>query len=322
LVERVRLRAATEADRDFFFSVRRDGLREYAEAHWPWDEEAQRRQADLEFDELPVQIIELDGTAVGYLCVLHEPDHDFLDEIVLVPSAQRRGIGTTLVRAAMKEARCRNVPLRLSVLVNNPARRLYERLGFGVSSVEHSRVRMEWPHAIRTERLVLRPLAADDVDLLFELDADPAVMRYITGGKPTHRAEVEETVRASAGHRWAAFQGEHFVGWFALDPTDGDPADRELGYRLRRDAWGRGLASEGARALVDVAFRELGARRVWAQTMTVNERSRRVLERCGLRYARTFHADWPEAIEGTELGDVEYELLREEWLASTSWNSG
>jgi ribosomal protein S18 acetylase RimI-like enzyme len=140
----VRLRPAVEADRDFFFSVRRDGLREYAEEHRPWDDAEQRRQADREFDELPVEIIEEDGVALGYLCVLHEGDHDFLDEIALVPSAQRRGIGTALVRAAMDDAAGRDVPLRLSVLVNNPARRLYGRLGFRVTAVDHPRVRMEW----------------------------------------------------------------------------------------------------------------------------------------------------------------------------------
>jgi ribosomal protein S18 acetylase RimI-like enzyme len=127
-----------------FFSVRRDGLRQYAEEHRPWDDAEQRRQADREFDELPVEIIELDGAAVGYLAVLHEADHDFLDEIALSPSARRRGIGTALVRAAMDVAARRGVPLRLSVLVNNPARRLYGRLGFRATAVDYPRVRMEW----------------------------------------------------------------------------------------------------------------------------------------------------------------------------------
>lgn len=311
----VRLRAATEGDRDFFFAVRRETLRPYAEEHWPWEDAEMRCWTDREFDDLPLQIVEAGGVPVGYIAVVHQPDHDFLDEIALVPEAQRHGIGTALVRAAMDEAGVRGVPLRLSVLVNNPARRLYERLGFRVAAVEHPRVRMEWA-VIRTERLVLRPLGMDDVALLVELDSDPEVMRYISGGKPSPHAEVEAALRATLGHRWAAFEGCRFVGGFALDPTRGDPADRELGYRLRREAWGRGLATEGARALIDVAFRDLGAKRVWAETMTVNERSRRVLERCGLRYVRTFHLEWPEPIEGTELGDVEYELTRDDWLAS------
>lgn len=57
-------------------------------------------------------------------------------------------------------------------------------------------------------------------------------------------------------------------------------------------------------------FRELDTQRIWAQTMTVNTASRLVLKRCGLRYVRTFHQDWGETIEGSDQGDVEYELLK------------
>ena len=166
---------------------------------------------------------------------------------------------------------------------------------------------------IETDRLRLRPLTLDDVDLLVGLDRDPEVMRFINGGKPSPRAEVEKIVRASLGHRWVATDRstDDFVGWFALFPT-GD-GDYELGYRLRRKMWGKGLATEGAQALVAAAFERLNARRVWAQTMTVNAASRRVMKKCGLRYVRTFHLDWPEPIEGTELGDVEYEIVREDY---------
>ncbi len=170
---------------------------------------------------------------------------------------------------------------------------------------------------LETERLVLRPPLSQDVDDLVALDADPEVMRYINGGRPTPRAEIEAGVRESASYRWIAHEqpAGSFVGWFSLRPTPDDPGERELGYRLRREVWGRGYATEGACALVELAFAELAARRVWAQTMTVNTASRRVLERCGLRFMRTFHLEWPEPIEGAELGDVEYELLREDWRA-------
>jgi RimJ/RimL family protein N-acetyltransferase len=164
-----------------------------------------------------------------------------------------------------------------------------------------------------TERLLFRPLSVDDIDELLLLDSDPEVMRYINGGRPSRRDEVDEIVQKSLGHRWMAFDRstKEFAGWFALRPT-GD-REYELGYRLHRVAWGKGLATEGSGALVTRAFTDLGADRIWAQTMTVNAASRRVLERCGLRYVRTFHLEWPEQIEGTELGDVEYELLRSEW---------
>ena len=92
----------------------------------------------------------------------------------------------------------------------------------------------------------------------------------------------------------------------------------ELGYRLHRSAWGKGYATEGSRALVDLAFRELGADLVIADTMAVNTASRRVMEKSGLRYVRTFHADWPVSIPGDEHGDVEYAITRDEWDLAAS----
>jgi len=166
---------------------------------------------------------------------------------------------------------------------------------------------------VTTARLALRGITPDDVDFLVELDADPEVMRFISGGRATPRAEAARIIERSVGHRWVAFErdGDAFVGWFGLRPSGAH--ERELGYRLRRSFWGRGLASEGALALIDTAFTQLDAQRVWAQTMTVNVASRAVMDRCGMRYVRTFHLEWPEPIEGTEHGDVEYELTRSEW---------
>ena len=163
---------------------------------------------------------------------------------------------------------------------------------------------------IETDRLALRPITMDDVDLLVTLDSDPEVMRYLTGGKPSTREDVEPIIRRSIGHRWIAFEREtgEFLGWFGLVPSV--EGEFEVGYRLRRAAWGRGLATEGTRALIDLAFNERRARRVFAQTMAVNARSRAVMERCGMTYARTFHLDFDDPIEGTELGEVEYEIVR------------
>lgn len=160
---------------------------------------------------------------------------------------------------------------------------------------------------LRTERLVLRPLTVEDTPLLVELDADPEVMRYISKRPPPTEAEIEEVIQRSLGHRWLGFIDDEFVGWYALTPGPG-AGDRELGYRLRRMFWGRGLATEGCLALIDHGFDVLGATRIWAQTMAVNHPSRRVMERSGLRYVRTFHLQFDDPIEGTELGEVEYEI--------------
>ena len=178
---------------------------------------------------------------------------------------------------------------------------------------------------LETERLVLRRFTRDDVDLLVELDSDPQVMWYISKGRPTARAEMEKIILPRFLEYYELFDGYgtwathekstgEFIGWLSLRPRDGDPPDEpELGYRLRRAAWGKGYATEGARALVDLAFRELGARRVYAETMAVNVASRRVMEKAGLKYARTFHMEFEDPVPGTEYGEVEYELLREDW---------
>ncbi|WP_412537709.1 GNAT family N-acetyltransferase [Longispora sp. K20-0274] len=172
---------------------------------------------------------------------------------------------------------------------------------------------------LETDRLTLRRFTPADADPLVDLDSDPAVMRFLTNGRPTPRATIENEVlpailrgyESGPGGRWAAVErgtGD-FVGWFALDPSSPD-GGLELGYRLRAATWGRGYATEGARALVRAAFEELGARRVWAQTMAVNLASRRVMEKAGLRYVRTFHLQFDDPVPGTELGEVEYEVLR------------
>lgn len=178
---------------------------------------------------------------------------------------------------------------------------------------------------LETERMILRRFTLDDVDLVTALDADPAVMRYINGGRPTPRDEIRDDYlpwwlayyeRGDRYGFWAAIEKETgaFLGWFHLRPQPEDPDDEpELGYRLCAAAWGQGYATEGSRALIARAFTELGARRVYATTMAVNVASWRVMEKAGLRYVRTFHQAWPDRIEGEEHGDVEYAITRDEW---------
>lgn len=177
---------------------------------------------------------------------------------------------------------------------------------------------------VETDRLHLRAFTESDVDEVFALHNDPAVMRYINGGQPVGIDEVRDRTipafqhydRSGSGYGyWAAVEratGE-FVGWFELVPR---AADLELGYRLRSSSWDLGYATEGARALLHRAFTELGARRVIATTMVVNAASRRVMEKLGMSPVLTVHRTWPETIEGSEHGDVEYALTREDFHRS------
>ncbi|MEV8097231.1 GNAT family N-acetyltransferase [Kitasatospora sp. NPDC085879] len=184
------------------------------------------------------------------------------------------------------------------------------------------------PIPTETTRMLLRRFTEDDLDDLAALHGDPEVMRRIDDGRPVPRAVVErETLPAllrgyaelppGTGCFAAVERGSgEFLGWFGLQPATsvGLSGGTELGYRLRPAVWGRGFATEGARALVRLAFTELGADRVVATTMTANTASRRVMEKAGLHHVRTFFEEWPDAIEGAEHGDVEYALTREQWL--------
>ena len=183
---------------------------------------------------------------------------------------------------------------------------------------------------LETGRLRLRQFTADDEDNLVELDSDPEVMRYLTGGVPTPRESIRDEVLPRLMRQytqwshyglWAAeLRGTgEFVGWFAMRPDARHPEDEpELGYRLRRSAWRKGYATEGSLALIDDAFTVAGASAVRAETMFVNAGSRAVMEKCGLRHVGTRHDEWDDPIPGTELGEVEYAITREEWLVRRS----
>ena len=133
---------------------------------------------------------------------------------------------------------------------------------------------------VESKRLVLRQFTSHSADLLIELDSDPEVMRYLTGGEPTLPAAlVRDQVIPSVLNtyeRWngrfglfAAYEKETgaFIGWFHLRPEPTGPQDEvELGYRLRQDAWGKGTRPRArgrlwTRASQNSASARSGARR-------------------------------------------------------------
>ena len=164
---------------------------------------------------------------------------------------------------------------------------------------------------LTTERLTLRPLVRGDLDDLVAMNGDPGVMAYI--GPPMSPRQVEaELPRWVRGHGdfglWTGLVGDDFAGvWFLSHDPDDEHAG-EIGWRLPRHAWGQGYAVEGARGLVTHGFETLGLTRLWAETMAVNARSRRVMERLGMHHVRTEVREWDDPIPGWEQGEVVYEL--------------
>ena len=188
---------------------------------------------------------------------------------------------------------------------------------------------------LETDRLILRRFTEQDVDNLFDLDSDPAVMRMVSGGSGTPREVLANDhipdyltyYERFAGYGfWAAIERStgDFLGWFHLRPLGEDPLDDpELGYRLKRSAWGKGYATEGSQALIDKAFRELGVQRVMALTYSEHVASRRVMEKVGMRLVRTYKPTPEELLEYLGVtdpsifpeDDVEYAITRQEWEA-------
>ena len=179
--------------------------------------------------------------------------------------------------------------------------------------------------------MILRRLTEDDADDLFELDSDPEVMQYLTGGVPHTRSFIADKAlphflgfydRFDAFGFWAAIEktSGDFMGWFHFRPYRENPDDIELGYRLKRVYWGRGYATEGSAGLIDKGFRELSVAKVVATTMALNAGSRRVMEKVGLRFESEFV--YPgEPFPGWNAEDcmeVKYGLTREQWLLAAS----
>jgi len=171
---------------------------------------------------------------------------------------------------------------------------------------------------LKTVRLALSPCTPADRDDFIQLELDPEVMRLLNNGAVDHdgidTANAPFLIpRGTEPNVWTARHNadDEFLGWFCLLPKERVGA--EIGYRLCRKAWGQGLAAEGALALIRWGFEVAGYDKIMASTMAVNRGSRRVMEKIGMKHARTDFLDFPDPIPDTEHGEVTYELTFSEW---------
>ena len=136
----------------------------------------------------------------------------------------------------------------------------------------------------------------------FELDSDPEVIRFVAvpwSDEAEHQAFIEARTRGpypfGQGYWTVRRKSEptSFLGWSLLMPLDAVGPEIEIGWRLRRDAWGAGLATEAARAVFDHGFMTLGLPEVVADIHPENARSIRVAEKIGLilRGRRLHHGE-------------------------------
>lgn len=175
---------------------------------------------------------------------------------------------------------------------------------------------------LNSARIELRPMTLQHLPLLHDLDSDPLVMEFLLGRARTSR-EIDEfwaprcidRVADQAGLGWwVGFEGGTFLGWWDLgrsgSTTDASVStdQAEIGWRVMRRHWRKGLATEGALLLLDHGFDTLRLQRIWAETMAVNHASRAVMSKIGMRHVRTQVREWQDPLPGSEHGEVLYEI--------------
>lgn len=150
---------------------------------------------------------------------------------------------------------------------------------------------------LQTEHLRLRPRTLADVDASLAMDLDPRVHRYIFAEAPDpdrHREQIRARIASGwppTGGVWVVERQSEsgFLGWCGLFPLE-HCGLIEIGYRYLPAAWGQGIASEAARAVLDHGFRALAIDPIVGVTHPDNRASQRVLEKIGLRPAgEAFH---------------------------------
>ena len=178
--------------------------------------------------------------------------------------------------------------------------------------------------SLETERLSLRRWRDEDREPFARINRDPAVMEFFPA--LLSRAESDELVDRSEAHfqqhgfgPWAAEEraSKEFIGFVGLSVPGFEAAFApcvEIGWRLANSHWGKGLATEGARAAMQHAFESLKLPGLVSFTVPANVRSRRVMEKLGMMHNPADDFDHPNVPMGNRLRrHVLYRLSRKEW---------
>ena len=145
---------------------------------------------------------------------------------------------------------------------------------------------------IQTERLALRPLEETDADALRRISNEPDVRRYLWDDEPVPEAAILDVIAGSkrsfsesgVGFFGVRFRGsEVLLGFCGFGQTTGGPEETEIVYELSSRLWGRGLATEAARACLRYAFMRTNLKRVVAGADAPNVASLRVIEKLGMK---------------------------------------
>ena len=170
---------------------------------------------------------------------------------------------------------------------------------------------------LRTERLILRQWRDSDREPFAELNADPETMRYFPA--PLTREEsdafadrIEARLEEDGWGLWAVevVGGVPFVGFVGLARPRFAPELVEVGWRLHRDHWGNGYATEAAREALRFGFDEFDLEEIVSFTTVANTPSRKVMERIGMTHDPSRDFDHPNLPDWPQKRHVFYAITR------------
>lgn len=173
--------------------------------------------------------------------------------------------------------------------------------------------------SLETERLLLRPFTKEDAEGLFAYASNPNVGPH-AGWKP--HADVQESKEVLEeiflNKAWAIMdkQSGRLIGSIAFEKDKRRPgiASKELGYSLAEEFWGKGLMTEAAKAVITYAFEEMKLDILAICTGPINERSARVIEKCGFKYEGTERYCY-KIYDGSVRDSRCFSLFKTEWEA-------
>ncbi|WP_088893125.1 GNAT family N-acetyltransferase [Leptolyngbya ohadii] len=145
----LRTRKASPSDFGFVYRLHCQVFFSYVDQTWGWQEDQQRRGMREDFEDFPFQIICNGDRDIGAVSALDRGSEIQLKYLAILPEYQRCGFGTQLLTEVLAQASDRQLPVKLTVMRVNPAKALYERLGFAIVQEEEGCVQMvKFPEAL------------------------------------------------------------------------------------------------------------------------------------------------------------------------------
>ncbi|MES2560181.1 MAG: GNAT family N-acetyltransferase [Bacteroidota bacterium] len=172
---------------------------------------------------------------------------------------------------------------------------------------------------IETERLILREFLPTDDEAMFEMDSNPEVHKYLGNNPVTDIEQVQGYIASIRQQyidygigRWAVVEKESgkVIGWaglkFITEVENNRTRFHDVGYRLNQKYWGKGYATESAKAAIKFGFEKLQLTEIIGSANVANIQSRKALEKCGLTFVEKFYwkdiqCDW-------------LKITKEDWL--------